>query len=133
MSTRRAHRYAMIGLIWMALSALVLPAPAHAGEASVLDGSAVANANGTYSFSATVSHRDTGWSHYADRWDVLAPDGKVLGSRVLYHPHVDEQPFTRSLAGVTVPIGITEVTLRAHCLVDGDGTRTFKLTLPPRK
>ena len=26
----------------------------------------------------TVRHADTGWDHYADKWDVVAPDGAVL-------------------------------------------------------
>ena len=45
----------------------------------------------------------------------------MLGERVLLHPHVDEQPFTRSLSGVTVPSGTEQVTVRAHDSVDGWG------------
>jgi len=48
----------------------------------------------------TLKHNDTGWDHYADAWRIVDVDGKVLGKRVLYHPHENEQPFTRSLAGV---------------------------------
>ena len=70
-------------------------------------------------FEVTVQHPDTGWDHYADRWDVLAPDGRVLGTRVLLHPHEHEQPFTRSLGGVFIPDDIKEVTIRARCSVDG--------------
>ena len=52
--------------------------------------------------------------HYADKWEVLAPDGTVLGTRTLYHPHVDEQPFTRSLSGVSVAETIADVSVRGH-------------------
>ena len=45
----------------------------------------------------TLAHPDTGWDHYADGWEVVTGDGTSLGLRVLAHPHVDEQPFTRSL------------------------------------
>ena len=76
------------------LVASVQSGPARAGQASVLDATAVANPNGSYTVSATIAHADTGWKHYADKFEVLAPDGTVLGTRVLYHPHVDEQPFT---------------------------------------
>ena len=38
----------------------------------------------------------TGWEHYANKWDVVGPDDTILGTRVLLHPHVNEQPFTRS-------------------------------------
>jgi hypothetical protein len=34
------------------------------------------------------------------------------------HPHVKEQPFTRSLSYIQIPDEITEVTIRAHCSVD---------------
>ena len=53
-----------------------------------------------WTFRVTLKHNDTGWDHYADAWRVVDADGKVLGNRVLYHPHENEQPFTRSLAGV---------------------------------
>ena len=66
-----------------------------------------------YRFSVTLEHPDTGWDHYADAFLVYAPDGTQLGERILLHPHVDEQPFTRSLSGVVVPEGITEVEIRA--------------------
>lgn len=108
-------------------------AAAWAGQASVLDVVARANADGTYGFDVTVSHADEGWSHYADRWDILGPDGKTIDSRLLYHPHVDEQPFTRSLGRVEIPIGVTRVTVRAHDTKHGDGKRTFAVDLPPRK
>ena len=53
-------------------------------------------------FSVTLKHGDEGWDHYANQWDVMTMDGKLLKSRVLYHPHVDEQPFTRS--GGPIPV-----------------------------
>ncbi|MEL0114373.1 MAG: hypothetical protein VW835_21805, partial [Rickettsiales bacterium] len=59
--------------------------------------------------------------HYANKWDVVAPDGTVLGTRTLYHPHVEEQPFTRSLYGVRIPDGVTSVIVRAHDLEHGYG------------
>lgn len=67
----------------------------------------------------TLRHPDTGWEHYADAWEVLSPEGTRLGLRVLTHPHENEQPFTRSLAGVEVPAGTEYVLIRARCLVDG--------------
>lgn len=77
---------------------------------------AAAYANGR--LSVTLSHPDTGWDHYADAWEVLDANGESLGLRVLAHPHVDEQPFTRSLA-IDLPDGTTEVRLRARCTVTG--------------
>ena len=75
-----------------------------------------------------ASHSE-GWEHYADRWDVIAPDGRILGTRVLLHPHVHEQPFTRSMGGVFIPKDITEVTVKARCNIDGYIGEEIVLTL----
>jgi len=85
---------------------------------------------GSCTISATVQHADTGWDHYADAWRVLTPDGKEIGKRVLYHPHEDEQPFTRSLGAVKIPAGIDHVLIEAHDKVHGWGGKKFKLQLP---
>ncbi|MDZ7747812.1 MAG: hypothetical protein U5K43_02405 [Halofilum sp. (in: g-proteobacteria)] len=112
------------------LAAAHLPAPA--GEADVLEARARAGADGRYRFTVTVAHADTGWDHYADRWEVVAPDGAVLATRVLHHPHTNEQPFTRSLGGVEIPADISRVELRAHDSVHGLGGATRSIELPGR-
>ena len=114
------------------LAVLLLSAPitAAAGEAGVLDVAVTPQGDGTWRFDVTVRHADTGWDHYADAWDVVAPDGTVLGTRTLLHPHVDEQPFTRSLTGVHIPDGIAEVTVRARDSVHGYGAKELTIPLP---
>lgn len=102
---------------------------ARAGEADVV-GVEVRRGGDGWSFDVAVRHADTGWDHYADKWDVVAPDGAVLATRTLYHPHVDEQPFTRSLGGVAIPDGIDTVTLRAHDSVHGYGGAEIRVSLP---
>jgi len=72
-------------------------------------------------FDVTLQHADTGWDHYADGWGVYTLDGVKLGYRILAHPHVNEQPFTRSLSAVDIPEGMTQVIIRPHDLVHGDG------------
>lgn len=102
------------------LAVLLLSAPlAAAGPADVVAARASQEAAGTWRFEVTVRHVDQGWDHYADKWEVVAPDGTVLGARTLLHPHDDEQPFTRSLTGVAVPEGVSEVTIRAYDNVHG--------------
>ncbi|MFQ1699647.1 hypothetical protein ACJ5NV_03520 [Loktanella agnita] len=71
------------------------------------------------SVSVTLSHPDTGWDHYADGWEVLDADGNSLGYRKLHHPHQFEQPFTRSLSGVTIPEGASAVFIRTSCNLHG--------------
>jgi len=103
-------------------------AHALAGPADVVAAEAQC-AEGACGFSVTVRHADTGWDHYADAWEVLAPDGRVLATRTLHHPHVDEQPFTRSLRGVRLPDGLREVRVRARDSVHGFGGHEVVVTL----
>lgn len=79
-------------------------------------------------FDVTLSHADTGWDDYADGWRVELADGTILGTRVLGHPHVTEQPFTRS-SQIDVPIGVAQVFVRASDNVGGwaDATTPFPL------
>ena len=105
---------------------------AQADQPRVIAADASPNGDGSYTVSATIRHGDTGWDHYADNFEVLTPDGTLLERRVLYHPHVDEQPFTRSVGGVKVPSGITKVIVRAHDKMHGYGEVTVTVTLPDR-
>lgn len=89
-----------------------------------------AGAPGRYDLAVTVRHADSGWDHYADRWEVIGPDDRVLATRVLQHPHVHEQPFTRSLGGVRIPAEFTWVRVRAHDLLHGYGGREVTLSVP---
>ncbi|MCB1722931.1 MAG: hypothetical protein H6959_06385 [Chromatiaceae bacterium] len=111
-------------------AALVAGGPVAAGQADVLQVELHPTGDGRYDIDVTVRHNDTGWDHFANRWEVLAPDGHVLATRVLYHPHVNEQPFTRSLAGVAIPGEYTWVRVRAHDLVHGYGGREVTLSVP---
>jgi len=85
------------------------------------------------SFAVTVQHADEGWQHYANAWQVLTPDGRVLATRILRHPHVREQPFTRSLRGVKVPAGVSRVRIRARDSVSGYGGREVMVSLAPKQ
>jgi hypothetical protein len=112
------------------LLCIVAALPVHAGEADVLAVEVSAAGDNTLRFDVTVQHADSGWEHYADAFEVVAPDGAVLGTRTLLHPHVDEQPFTRELTGVTVPDGLTEVIVRARDSVHGWGGDQLRIALP---
>ena len=88
----------------------------------------IENIGGSWTVHVTVSHPDTGWDDYANGWDVVLPDGEVIKpddstqfTRTLLHPHVEEQPFTRSQSGIRIPPGITKVRVRAHDIIDGFG------------
>lgn len=105
-------------------------------NAHVLFVQAVEDAEGSWTFSVTVEHPDTGWDDYADGWDVVLPDGTVVKpdpevayTRVLTHPHENEQPFTRSQSEIVIPAEVTSVTVRAHDLVDGFGGQVVVVQL----
>lgn len=88
-------------------------------DPAVIEAVKVSGGGGSYSFAVTLRHGDTGWDDYADGWRVETLDGKVLGTRTLFHPHVDEQPFTRQLGGVAIPADLTQVRIRAKTLTEG--------------
>jgi len=100
-----------------------------AGEADVVAATATCVA-AECTFEVTVRHADEGWEHYANAYEVVAPDGSVLATRILRHPHVDEQPFRRALSGVKIPPHVTEVRIRARDSVHGLGGREVVVALP---
>lgn len=99
----------------------------------------VSGSPGGYYFSVTIRSPDKGCAQYADWWEVLGTDGRLLYRRVLLHSHTDEQPFERS--GGPVPIQAeTIVWVRAHMNATGYGGAALKgsvksgfsvATLPP--
>ena len=111
---------------------LLVSGAAWAGEADVVDVKVRRVSPGVYNFDVTVKSNDTGWSHYADAFEVLGPDGKVLGQRILFHPHETEQPFTRDLYGVHIPPGVRVVVIQGRDQRHGWGGGTIEVALPGR-
>ncbi|HED16418.1 MAG TPA: hypothetical protein ENI64_06380 [Gammaproteobacteria bacterium] len=83
----------------------------------------------TWQAAVTLAHADTGWNHYADGWRLVTVDGKVLGHRTLWHPHVDEQPFTRQLSDIKIPANIKTIVVEAHDTVHGWSPDKVKIDL----
>ena len=79
--------------LFAAISFALIPASVSAGTADVTKANVTCQSNSTCQFTVTLRHTDKGWDHYADRWEVLSLEGEVLGTRILYHPHVNEQPL----------------------------------------
>lgn len=86
-----------------------------------------------WTFHVTLLHKDTGWEHYADGWRVVDSKGNELGFRQLWHPHENEQPFTRSLANVLVPEGVNVIYVEAHDKVHGWAKKKIKIDLKQDK
>ncbi|MFC1233542.1 hypothetical protein [Vibrio sp. F74] len=112
------------------ITALLLPFSALAGEADIIDVQVSKTSKDTYRFDVTVSHADSGWEHYANKWDIVDKDGNVLGTRTLHHPHENEQPFTRGLSDIHISSKNHSVTVRAHDFVHQYGGKTITVDLP---
>lgn len=130
---KRAHPMKLFSLKWFSmrwfsLVALLFCTVCSADDVRIVDVSVECPASCT--FSVTLEHDDQGWHHYADLWEVVTLDGSVLGSRVLYHPHENEQPFTRSLSAVMIPQGMNQVKVRARDSVHGYGKQEFLVDIP---
>jgi hypothetical protein len=102
-----------ISVITLASTAVMI-SPNMAGEVDVVNVVGQQTSAQTYRFDVTLRHADEGWDHYANKWDVVDPSGRVLGERILHHPHVNEQPFTRSLSSIKIPDDIDFVMIRGH-------------------
>lgn len=101
-----------------------------AGEADVTNVAVKQTSSGAYRFDVTVLHADAGWDHYANIWDIVAPNGDVIDTRILHHPHDTEQPFKRSLTTDKIPDDLTHVIVRAHDSVHEYGGAEIKVELP---
>ena len=98
----------------------VLLAALTAGTAALADAPTITKVEASragmgWRFDVTLAHPDTGWDHYADGWELIDEAGNQIAYRELMHPHVEEQPFTRSLRNVMLPDGLRTLWVRAKC------------------
>ncbi len=119
----------LAALLLAAVPPVAVPAIAAADPAQVVDAQAE-RSGGNWTITATLSHGDTGWDDYADGWRVLSDGGDVLGTRTLAHPHVDEQPVSRSLSGIAIPAGTGRVMIETSTTATGWGGERYALDLP---
>lgn len=87
---------------------------------AVVEAVGVSGGPGSYSFNVTIRSPESGCDQYADWWEVISVDGELLYRRVLLHPHVSEQPFTRS-GGPVRAEPATELIVRGHMSTGGYG------------
>ena len=117
-------RFILLGAFFFLNSQVVM-----ANEVSIVNVKAHQSSDKTWSFAVTLKHNDEGWDHYANEWQVLAPDNKILATRTLYHPHVNEQPFTRNTSGVKIPADMTTVYIIAKDTVHGLAKKAAEINL----
>lgn len=127
-------RVSMAVLVSLALTALsAAPHPVLAGEVEIVHARFEQSSPGKWAVEVTLRHGDEGWEHYADTWRVVSASGEPLGTRTLYHPHVNEQPFTRGLATVAIPVDAKTVYVEAHDNVHGWGPQRIEVDLDARQ
>lgn len=122
-----------VSRILMSVLLLTVSAKLQANEVQIVDVKAHQNTNKTWTFAVTLKHADEGWDHYANEWQVIAPDNTVLATRTLYHPHVDEQPFTRNTSGVKIPANIETVRIIAKDTVHGLAKTAMEVNLKTKE
>ena len=120
----KAIFFSVIGVVFLLSTSSVL-----AGDANVLAVKVDPLGERQYRIAVTLSHKDTGWDHYANAWLVLDEDGRVIGERALHHPHVNEQPFTRSLT-LIIPESVRLITIKGQDSVHGTGGKMMVVELP---
>ena len=112
------------------LICLFLSPSAVLGDPAVIEDVSLTPSGAGWRVDVTLRHGDTGWDDFADGWRVLAPDGRELGYRELVHPHVNEQPFTRSLSGVAIPEGLESVLIQSRTNTEGWSAETLEVAVP---
>ncbi|MDH5391783.1 MAG: hypothetical protein OEY11_01230 [Gammaproteobacteria bacterium] len=101
------------------ISVLLMSQQVMANEVKIVDVKLVKKSAEHYRVDVTLLHGDTGWDHYADGWEILDQNKKRIGQRVLGHPHVNEQPFTRSLQNAEIAKANQHIYIRAHDKIHG--------------
>ena len=98
---------------------LILSHSSKANDINILAAAITHQSHGEYLVNVKLGHHDTGWQHYADEWRLVDDKGNILGSRVLQHPHINEQPFTRALSNIKLGSGLETIYIEAHDKVHG--------------
>ena len=119
-----------IATLFLIVSCLaLLSSTAYANQAEIVEVKIKSVGNNQYRIDTTIKHADTGWKHYANAWLVFDEEGNKLGERILHHPHVNEQPFTRSLR-LTIATGVKTITIKAQDSVHGLNEKGMQIKVP---
>lgn len=73
------------------------------------------------------------YRHYVDWWVVVGPKGEKVHRRDIEYPHPGGWPFTLLERGIKVPVGITQLTFKAHDPIHGYGPQVVSVDLLQEK
>jgi len=91
---------------------------------------AQARGENRFDFDVTIPSPYDAPLRYADAYRFVSVDGVSYGERKLLHDHASEQPFTRDLYGVHVPVGVRAVVVQARDQQHGYGGKAMQVELP---
>ena len=115
-------------ITFICLLILLHPCISFAGEADVLAAEVEPVGGEFYRFNVTVQHNDESWEHYVTRWEIMDAERNILAVRALRHPHIKEQPFTRSVTAI-IPEETDNVIIRAYDSIHEFGGKELTLKL----
>lgn len=118
----------VLGIVLILCAATLTPYSAQAADVQIKFAELTFDGDAWHA-EVTLQHEDTGWKDYADAWRLVDGAGKVLATRVLWHPHVDEQPFTRGLGEIHIPAGTRFIFVEAHGKVEGWSSQRLRIDL----
>jgi hypothetical protein len=98
----------------------------------VVDVRVQARGENRFDFDATLSSPYDTPQRYADAFRVMSTEGVAYGERTLFHDHASEQPFTRDLYGVFIPLQVRTVVVQGRDRKYGYGGKTVNVDLPGR-
>ncbi|RDH81403.1 MAG: hypothetical protein DIZ80_15055 [endosymbiont of Galathealinum brachiosum] len=116
-------------IISLFLSILLYSSNIFSGQAIIEKVEAECNYKRLCKFNVTIRHADEGWTHFANGWQIFTPNGDLIGHRALAHPHVNEQPFTRSIRNIKIPANVDTAILIANDSVHGKSDRKYVIKL----
>lgn len=102
---------------------------ASAGKADVVKVTYHKLSSGNYNFHVSIQHDDSGWDHYANRWEILDLQGNILAVRDLRHPQLDKDTYQKTKNNIEIPEGIRTVQVRAHDIMHGYGGHVMTVEL----
>lgn len=98
----------------------------------VVDVKVAARGENHFDFDVTISSPYDTLTRYADAFRVQSLGGESYGERYLLHDHASEQPFTRDLYKVLIPVEVHSVVVQARDQKYGYGGKTMEVVLPGR-
>ncbi len=110
------------------LSAVFL-IPLLAQKADVIEAKVKKSFGGKYVAYVKIDHKDEGYEHFADRWEIFDQNGKRLTIRIIFSPTTEKETIESYLYGFAVPEGTKKLIFKAHCNKDGWGGKEYVLNL----